>query len=107
MGKIVIKRKVSLDFIGEEYKDAYIVFRAIPVKDYAEIMKQMPKDGEDNTKSLTIMLEMLQKYFVEGKFPDENNQLVDLEAKDVTELDRDSAITCFQRVVGQDPDPKV
>lgn len=107
MGKIVIKRQVSLDFLGDDYKEAYIVFKAIPVKDYADLMEKMPKEGEaDNGKAVTMMVELLEKYFYKGKFPDDNGELVDLEASDMADLDQEAAIKCFQRVVGQDPDPK-
>ena len=39
MGKIVIKKQVSLDFLGEDYKEAYINFKSIPALDYEQIKK--------------------------------------------------------------------
>lgn len=42
MSKIVIKKKVSLGFLGDEYKDAYITFRSMPIKDYSAVMDRMP-----------------------------------------------------------------
>lgn len=104
---IVIKRKVSFDFLGEEYKDAYIVFKAIPVKDYAALTQKMPKDGEEDAgKSITLMLEMLEDYFIEGKFPNKDGELEDLKKEDVADLDQESTIRSFQKLTGQEPDPK-
>lgn len=42
MSKLVIKKRISLDFLGEDYKDAFIIFRSIPLPDYEEISKQLP-----------------------------------------------------------------
>lgn len=106
MGKIVIKRKVSLDFLGEYYKEAYINFKAVPVRDYADLINKLPKDEKNNVESIELMLGLLKDYFVDGKFPDEKGELVSLEADDVMDLDQESAIKCFQALVGQDIDPK-
>lgn len=104
---IVIKKKVSLDFLGDDYKEAYITFKAIPVKDYAALMAKMPKGEEpDDGKAITLMVEMLEKYFYEGKFPNDEGTLEDLKKEDVADLDQEAAIKCFQRLAGQDPDPK-
>lgn len=46
MSKIVIKKKVSLEFLGEEYKGAEIVFRAIPLSEYDTLMDDMPEASE-------------------------------------------------------------
>lgn len=43
MSKIVIKKKVSLAFLGEEYKDAELVFRALPLLDYEKIQSELPE----------------------------------------------------------------
>jgi len=102
MGKIIIKRKVTLEFLGDEYKDSYLTFKAIPVKDYTAMLANLPKDGEDdNGKSITMMLEMLTRYFVEGEF------LGDAVSKeDMGDIDQETAIHCFETVVGKKSDPK-
>lgn len=107
MGKILIRRKVNFDFLGDEYKDAYISFRAIPVKDYQDILKKMPtEDQADNGKSVALVLDTLKEYFVEGKFPGADGTLESLEAGDLDDLDQDSAIRCFEVLVGRQLDPK-
>jgi len=106
MGKIIIKRKVTLEFLGDEYKDGYITFKQIPVKDYTDLMQKLPKEGEkDAGRSLTLMSEMLKKYFVEGKFP-EGDKLSDLTSEDLDDLDQETGLHCFETVVGKKLDPK-
>lgn len=41
--EIVIKKKVTLEFLGDEYKNAYLVFRSMPLKDYSTFMTDVPK----------------------------------------------------------------
>lgn len=47
MSKIVIKKKVNLDFLGDDYKEAFIVFKSIPLKDYDKIMDELPKNDPE------------------------------------------------------------
>lgn len=42
MSKIIIKKRVSLAFLGEPYKDAELVFRSIPLSEYGKLMDDMP-----------------------------------------------------------------
>lgn len=99
---IVIKKRVDFDFLGEDYKDAYIVFRSIPLKDFDEILAQIDKAEKDN-KAAGFMLSTIKKYFIEGNFPDIDT----LKVEDLDGLDPESVIKCFTRFTGQDPDPKV
>lgn len=103
MGKLVVRRKVVLDFLGDGYKDAYVIFRAIPVKDYAELLAQIPSDpAEDKGKSMGLMIECLKKYFLEGQVKEGDK----LTADDLDDIDQDTTIRCFQAMSGQNPDPK-
>ena len=43
MSKIVIKKRVSLDFLGDEYKGAELVFKTIPLTDYEKMRNDLPK----------------------------------------------------------------
>lgn len=105
MGKIVIKKRVSFDFLGDEYKECYIDFQRIPVADFEDIQKQM-KDIEDNKgSSFMVVLDVLKKYFVSGKFIIESS-LEDIDKDALDGLDAESTIRCFQIMTGQEIDPK-
>lgn len=98
---IVIKKKVSFDFLGKDYQDAYLVFQSIPIKDYDELtteIQQAEKDG----KSGSFLLVILKKYFINGVFP----ELPDVKQDDLDGLDQEAVITCFSRFTGQEIDPK-
>ena len=104
---IVIKKRVSLDFLGEDYKDAYLVFQSIPAGDFDELLPQHknPKEGDDNSSKL--LLDLLKKYFIKGEFPDDDGKLSTVESDDLTGLDLTSLVKCFQLFTGQELDPKV
>lgn len=102
MAKILIKKRVSFEFLGEDYKDDYIVFKSIPIKDYSELLKSLPEEGSNDTaKSIEVTLKCLQDNFLEGKFGGEN-----LTKEDLVDLDQPTAIKCFEVLVGSNPDPK-
>lgn len=104
---LVIKKIVDLSSLGDEYKGIEIIFRSIPAKDLGEINKKqeaLPKDENGDQKLediLPLFIEILQKYFVSGKQDEEK-----LTKEDITELDSESLIYCFQILTGQDIDPK-
>lgn len=99
---IVIKKKVSLDFLGEEYKDAYLTFQSIPLKDFDGLSKQI-EEAEKEKKAATFILEALKRYFVEGQFPG----IEKLVADDLDGLDQETVIRSFAIFTGQEISPKV
>lgn len=98
---IVIKKRVSFDFLGEDYKDAYLTFQSIPLKDFDELSKNIQK-AQDGNKAGQAILDVLKEYFVEGQFPD----LEKVTKEDLDGLDQESVIKCFSIFTGQDLDPK-
>lgn len=100
---IVIKKRVEFAFLGEEYKDAYLVFKSIPSSDFDDITKQLKEIEGKQEGSLTYILGILKKYFIKGKFPDMDK----VEADDLDGLDPASVIECFKVFTGQQLDPKV
>lgn len=98
---LVIRKRISLDFLGEEYKDAYLVFRAIPVNDLSEIQKGLPsqEDG-DNTQAIPVMLNVIKKYFLNGQAPGESGELEQVNVEDLDLIDANTAIHCFQGLSG-------
>lgn len=71
MGKILIKKRISMAFLGDEYKDAELVFRAIPIADYEGILDELP-DADPDTQ-----------YLVEKV---KNGQATDAEKKDLADI---------------------
>ena len=104
--KIVIKKKVSLDFLGDDYKEAYINFNAFSIGDFEIILDQAEEIKEDGKKSIVFILKVLKERFIDGKFPNEKGELEDLTADDLVQFDFEVVNKCFQILSGQNPDPK-
>lgn len=94
---LAIKKRVNLEFLGEEFKEAYIIFQAIPLKDYEEILNS-PDEGIDALKQIR---DTLDKYFISGKVPNDKGELGDMKKEELGELDGDAATNCFQVLSGQ------
>lgn len=98
---LVIKKRVSLEFLGDEYKDGEIVFKSIPAKDLPEIISKSEAAGEDSKLLIPVFIDVLQSYFIDGGVGDDK-----IAKEDIGELDADSVIHCFQILTGQAIDPK-
>lgn len=98
---IVIRKRVSLDFLGEEYKDAYLDFQSIPISD-VDALTTGVVEAEKEKRSGAFILETLQKYFLGGSFPDMDK----VTKEDLVGLDQQSVIRAFAIFTGQDIDPK-
>lgn len=104
---IVIKKRVSLGFLGDDYKEAYLNFKSVPLADYSKIIDEITEieDKKDNKKYLNKIMEYLKKYFLDGEFPEEG-KLAPVTHEDLEGLDPETSIICFQTMTGQIPDPK-
>lgn len=94
MADIKIKKKVTLEFLGDDYKDSYLTFRSIPIGEYEDLIKQVDK-VEDN-KSMAEIIKILEKYFVEGLFEGQK-----LDQEDVKQFDGETILKCFETLTGQ------
>jgi hypothetical protein len=104
MSKLVIRKRVTLEFLGDEYKDAYIDFKSIPVGDYDKLIGEIKGAGDaDNSTANAVILRILKDYYIGGKFPDSEGKLEDLDGKDeLDNLDKEAVIECFGKLTGQD-----
>src|ERR1700686_2166877 len=100
MSKIVIRKHVSLAFLGESYQDAYINFRSIPIGEFEEIRAAMRNN--ENDLAATFLKPYLQEYFIDGKFPNDEDELEDLAKDDLDGLDAESILECWKGLSGQD-----
>lgn len=106
MGKIVIKKKISLDFLGEDYKDGYLEFKSIPLKEYEEYTKNISDVKDDDSAASQMIIDILNNNFLGGKFPDENGDLFSVEKEQLLDFDIATAIKVFTILTGQDQSPK-
>lgn len=102
---MIIKKKISFDFLGELYKDAYGIFASIPISEYPEIGKTVDKEGDSIKKSL-LMLEIVKQKFIEGQYPNDEGELEALKSEDLDGADGELLLTIYNRLMGGS-DPKV
>lgn len=96
MSKLTIKKRVFLDFLGEDYAESYIVVRALSVSDYDKLQ------NEDKDKTVR---QVVVENFVEGKIQ-QGDQMVDITKENLLELPGDVFAEAFDRMVGK-IDPKL
>lgn len=104
MSRIVIKKRMSLDFLGEKYKDCYLEFGAIPMRDYEKYMG-MAKANKDESKAVSFIVSTLQDLFIGGQFIDDNGELFDVNKDELGDFDMNVMITVFKALTGQDQSP--
>lgn len=94
MADIIIRKKVTLEFLGEAYKDSFVTFRSIPVGEFNDLIKNIESvsDGE----SLPEIIKILEKYFVEGLFEGQK-----LSKDDLKQFDGETVLKCFKTLTGQ------
>ena len=104
MSRIVIKKRIALDFIGEDYKDCYLEFKTIPMKDYEKYVA-MANENKDESKAVGFITGTLQDLFISGQFIDDNNELFDIKKDELGDFDMNVMITVFKTLTGQDQSP--
>lgn len=104
MSRIVIKKRIALDFIGEDYKDCYLEFKTIPMKEYEKYVA-MANENKDEKKAVGFITSTLQDLFISGKFIDENNELFDVKKDELGDFDMNVMVTVFKTLTGQDQSP--
>ncbi len=105
MADIIIRKRVALDFLGEDYKDAYLVFRSIPVDDYDELLKKT-EEANDSISNMSVTINTLKDYFLSGSFPDAEGKPQELSRDDLGKFDKDVLLHAFGTLTGQNLDPK-
>jgi hypothetical protein len=98
MAKIEIKKKITLEFLGADYKDDYLVFKSMPLREYEKLLPQLEEAGEDGKKAMPIIKSILEGNFIEGKF-----QGQDVAKEDLADFDLETLIKAFEIFTGQVP----
>lgn len=108
--KIVIEKKIQLDFLGDKYKDAQLTFRGLSLKEYEDQIDKVKKleNQEGKEKEAVVFIgAVLKDHFINGEFPDESGKLGTVLKEDLDQLDIDTIFTVFRRLTGQELPPKV
>jgi len=94
MAEIIIKKKVTLEFLGDEYKDSYLTFKSIPIGEYEDLITAL--DKVEKKESMSEIMKIIQNYFVEGLFDGQK-----VAKEDVSQFDGETILKCFETLTGQ------
>lgn len=101
---IKFKKKVTLEFMGDEYKDSYIELESIPMGELEELVNAAKDhDGDENrSEALSFMRTAVEKRFLGGSVS-QDGKMVDVTLDDVKTLPAEVFIEAFQQIVGKVP----
>ncbi len=92
MSKFKVVKKLPLDFLGEDWKEAYINFQVLTIADIKNKFPNLIKIDQNDPKSILngmdLIIEILETNFVSGKGFD-GTKLIDLKKEDIKELPND------------------
>lgn len=98
---IVIKKKVSLAFLGDAYKEASLTFSSIPMREYEELTKKLGQMEEDQSQSMPLLRELVVNRFIEGEFPNEEGKLENVTKQDLLEFPVEVFIEVMSQLSGK------
>jgi len=99
-----IKKRLSLSFLGEGWKDCYIEFRPALVKEMAELASLKPEDGANVLDVVNKGISFLKNKFVGGRAL-KDGKIVELKNQDIEEFPIDVLNKCFE-LFGSELDKK-
>lgn len=101
MPQIVIKKRVSFEFLGEEYKDAYVILKSIPTTEYKPMIARIEKQKSGLNKTDQVR-GLIKERFISGEWPNEKTgELEPLEVDDLDGLDGEALSEAFAIISGQ------
>lgn len=101
---IKITKRVGLEFLGEDYKDSYLVFNAVTMKDLDEIQAQaaIVQEHQDPKENLDFFRSVVDPRFVEGKI-NQDGKLAEVSKDDLQDLPLEVYVEIFQELMGKLP----
>ncbi len=101
---IKIEKRISLDFFGGGYGESYVIFQAIPMRDYAEIQSKIEaiQASEDNQEAMKFMVDLISERFIKGEVT-QGGKLQDITKDDLLDMPGEFFLGVMERLTGQDP----
>lgn len=100
---INIEKKISLDFLGQDYVDSYVVLNAIPVKEYKELLTQIDglKDNDSST-NFEFIVGLVRGRFIKGEII-QGDKKTPIQEGDLEDLPGEFFLGIMERLVGNNP----
>ncbi len=93
-------KHVSLAFMGEEWAESYLEFKALS---WADVSK-LNTDNKNDTEATAKLYDTIKGAFLSGKGIGEDGSAIDLTADDIDDLDLETIAEVTKHLSGQ-PDP--
>lgn len=101
MSDIVIKTRVSLDFLGEDYKDGFIVLKSIPTKELDAIQDKAATIEEEDVKANGEFIKNeVKSRLIDGSIP-QDGKSVSITEDNIEDLPPVVFSRCFERLMGK------
>lgn len=97
---IKIKKRIALDYLGEDYIGSYLDFNAIGVVEFEAMQVDIKALENDDAKAFNYMKKVLQDRFVGGDLTGHGA----IKPEELMELPLEVISKSFQAITGQ-PDP--
>lgn len=105
MAKIVIKKRIDLDFLGEDYVGGYIDFKTLSVKDVEDLRPKIDAASDDDEKATQIFMGICKDNFIGGIFKDGVSEQ-NIEVDNLDDFSPAHIIKFIKILSGQEADPK-
>lgn len=100
---IKIEKNLSLDFLGQDYIDSYVILNAIPVKEYKDLLVKIDglKDG-DSVSNFEFIVSLIRDRFISGKIK-QGGKEIDITESDLEDMPGEFFLGLMERLVGNNP----
>lgn len=96
----VVKKRVSLEFLGEDWKDAYVVMTPFSWNDNTTLLKYRKADPETVLKDQEELSDIIKNRIVEGKGFD-GTKLIPITKDNVGDLPMEAFMVIFTELQGK------
>lgn len=101
---VKIEKRITLEFLGEEYADSYVKVSAIPMREVEALMDKIAdvQDSGDNKKAMEFMISVVSDRFITGEIKQGDKTEV-LTADDLLDMPGEFFINVIERLSGSIP----
>jgi len=96
MSKFNLEKRISLEYLGEQWKECYLAFNSMSYRDVKEIIKL--RSSKDESEMTLAVFDILKQNFKSGKSFD-GKSVVDLEVTDLEEMPIDILAKVINQLV--------
>lgn len=96
-----VKTKVTLEFLGDEYKNSYINLYSVPMSEYEAMIKRIETlQDASSTEALLFVRDAVSERFVDGEIA-QDGKLVPITAENLPDLPGEVFTEALGRITGR------